>query len=137
MSVELYWSDWQCTQNFSKENLLGNCKFERLRRTQDNIRTDISETEYHLWIVSVWYSGCATIELVNIVRIIIIIVILNIIHGLSPGANYTDRATAACRQSDCQLLVSVTDPYGRILCFLDRSRYFSIKQLLSCTHEAE
>jgi hypothetical protein len=24
-------------------------------------------------------------------------------------------------------LVSVTDPYGRILCFLDRSRYFSIK----------
>jgi hypothetical protein len=34
-------------------------------------------------------------------------------------------------------MVSVTDPYGRILGFLDRSRYFSIKQLLSCTHEAE
>jgi hypothetical protein len=33
-------------------------------------------------------------------------------------------------------MVSVTDPYGRILRFLDRSRYFSIKQLLSCTHEA-
>jgi hypothetical protein len=32
---------------------------------------------------------------------------------------------------------SVTDPYGRILGFLDRSRYFSTKQLLSCTHEAE
>jgi hypothetical protein len=31
----------------------------------------------------------------------------------------------------------VTDPYGRIFGFLDRSRYFSIKQLLSCTHEAE
>jgi hypothetical protein len=31
----------------------------------------------------------------------------------------------------------VTDPYSRILDFLDRSRYFSIKQLLSCTHEAE
>jgi hypothetical protein len=29
------------------------------------------------------------------------------------------------------------DPYGRILGFLDRSRYFSIKQLHSCTHEAE
>jgi hypothetical protein len=26
------------------------------------------------------------------------------LHGLSPRANYTDRATAACRQSDCQLL---------------------------------
>jgi hypothetical protein len=55
------------------------------------------------------------------------------LHGLSPGANYTDRATAACRRSDCQLLrrgchvVSVTDPYGRILGFLDKSRYFSIK----------
>jgi hypothetical protein len=34
-------------------------------------------------------------------------------------------------------VVSVTDPFGRILGFLDRSRYFSIKKLLSCTHEAE
>jgi hypothetical protein len=55
------------------------------------------------------------------------------LHGLSPRANYTDRATAACRRSDCQHfadrgchMVSVTDPYGRILDFLDRSRYFSI-----------
>jgi hypothetical protein len=34
-------------------------------------------------------------------------------------------------------VVSVTNPYGRILGFLDRSRYSSIKQLLSCTHETE
>jgi hypothetical protein len=27
------------------------------------------------------------------------------LHGLSPRANYTDRATAACRRSDCQLLL--------------------------------
>jgi hypothetical protein len=54
--------------------------------------------------------------------------------GLSPRANYTDRATAACRRSDCQLLrivgghvVSVTDPDDRIFGFLDRSRYFPIK----------
>jgi hypothetical protein len=26
------------------------------------------------------------------------------LHGLSPRANNTDRATAACRQNDCQLL---------------------------------
>jgi hypothetical protein len=26
------------------------------------------------------------------------------LHSLSPRANYTDRATAACRRSDCQLL---------------------------------
>jgi hypothetical protein len=54
--------------------------------------------------------------------IIIIIIIINVVvkascifiaqinyrlkklHGLSPRANYTDRATAACRRSDCQLL---------------------------------
>jgi hypothetical protein len=34
-------------------------------------------------------------------------------------------------------MVGVTDPYGRILGFIDRSRYFSIKYVLSCTHEAE
>jgi hypothetical protein len=34
-------------------------------------------------------------------------------------------------------VVSVTVPYGRIHGFLDRSRYFSIKKLRSCTHEAE
>jgi hypothetical protein len=34
-------------------------------------------------------------------------------------------------------LVSVTDPYGLILGFLDRSRYFFFQQLLNCTHEAE
>jgi hypothetical protein len=57
----------------------------------------------------------------------------NKLHGLSPRANYTDRATAACRRSDCQLadkgchVVSVTDPYGRNLGFLDSSRYFFIK----------
>jgi hypothetical protein len=56
------------------------------------------------------------------------------LHGLSPRANYSDQATAACRRSDCQLfadrgchVVSVMDPYGRILGFLDRSHYFSIK----------
>jgi hypothetical protein len=28
----------------------------------------------------------------------------NKLHGLSPRANYTDRATAACQRSDCQRL---------------------------------
>jgi hypothetical protein len=58
----------------------------------------------------------------------------NKLHGLSPRANYTDRAIAACRRSDCQLfadkgchVVSMTDSFGRILGFLDRSRYFSIE----------
>jgi hypothetical protein len=29
-------------------------------------------------------------------------------------------------------VVSVTDPYGRILGFIDRNRYFSVEYLLSC-----
>jgi hypothetical protein len=65
------------------------------------------------------------------VKIYIYINIEKKLHDLSPRANYTDRATAACRQSNCQLfadrgchVVSVMDPYGRILGFLDRSRYF-------------
>ena len=52
-------------------------------------------------------------------------------RGLSPRANYTDRAAAAGRRSQCQLLriegchvVSATDPQAVKLCFLDRSRYF-------------
>jgi hypothetical protein len=28
----------------------------------------------------------------------------NKLHGLSPRANYTDRATAASRRSDCQVM---------------------------------
>jgi hypothetical protein len=40
----------------------------------------------------------------------------NKLHGLSPRANYTDRATAAFRRSDCQLLRidSATWPAWRI-----------------------
>jgi hypothetical protein len=52
------------------------------------------------------------------------------LRGPSPRSNYTDRATAACRQTfankGCHV-VSVTDPYGRILGFLDKGCYFSIK----------
>jgi hypothetical protein len=59
---------------------------------------------------------------------------VDLLHGLGPRANYTDRATAASRRSDCQLfadrgchVVTVTNPYVRILVFLDRNLYFSIK----------
>jgi hypothetical protein len=61
-------------------------------------------------------------------------IIFQQLHRQSPRANYTGQATAACWRSDCQLfadrgchVVSVKNPYGRILGFLDRSRYFSIK----------
>jgi hypothetical protein len=56
------------------------------------------------------------------------------LHGPSPRANYTGRVTADCWRSDFQLFEdvgchvdTVTNSYGRILGFLDRSRYFSTK----------
>jgi hypothetical protein len=52
----------------------------------------------------------------------------------SSRANYTDRETAACLRSKCQIfvyrgcrVVSAADPYGRILGFLDRNTYFSLQ----------
>jgi hypothetical protein len=50
------------------------------------------------------------------------------LHCLSLRANYTDRATAVSWRSSkfcggCHM-VSVTDPYGRILGFLEGSCYF-------------
>jgi hypothetical protein len=42
----------------------------------------------HIHITSIFYLCC------NVKKKL---------HGLSPRANYTDRATAACRRSDCQL----------------------------------
>jgi hypothetical protein len=45
---------------------------------------------------------------INYVLYNIILLVSNLtlkkLHGLSPRANYTDRATAACRRSNCQLL---------------------------------
>jgi hypothetical protein len=49
------------------------------------------------------------------------------LRGLSPRANYTDGATAACRPTAADRgchVVSATDPYGRTLGFLDRSATF-------------
>jgi hypothetical protein len=34
-------------------------------------------------------------------------------------------------------VANVTDAYGHIVGFLDRSRYFYFKELSNCTHEAE
>jgi hypothetical protein len=62
---------------------------------------------------------------------------------LSPKTNYRLRERRLLAKlvptfsdTGCDV-VSVTDPYGRILGFLDRSRYFSSKWLFNCTHEAE
>jgi hypothetical protein len=45
------------------------------------------------------------------------------LRGLSLRANYNDRVTAKL-VPNLHHMVSVTDPYGHNLGFLDRSRYF-------------
>jgi hypothetical protein len=49
----------------------------------------------------------------------------NKLRGLSPQANYIDRANLVPTLADrgCRV-VSATDPHGCILGFLDRSRYY-------------
>jgi hypothetical protein len=58
----------------------------------------------------------------------------NVLRGLNPRVNDTDRAFSDCRRSRCQFLriEGVTwsawwIPYGSNLDFLDQSRYFSFK----------
>jgi hypothetical protein len=56
--------------------------------------------------------GCNVVSVTNpygcilsfLDRALIIIIITYLLRGLSPQANYTDRATAACRRSQCQRL---------------------------------
>jgi hypothetical protein len=73
------------------------------------------------------------------------------LHNLKKKTPWSESASELYRPSDRRLsakwlptfadrvchVVGVTDSYGHILGFLDRSRYFSIKQFLSCTHEAQ
>jgi hypothetical protein len=68
----------------------------------------------------------------------------NKLRGLSSQANYTDRATAACRGSWFQLLRiegvawwAQRIPTAVISVFYTAAATFSFKQLLSCTHKAE
>jgi hypothetical protein len=50
------------------------------------------------------YSICSKNSIVNCALMYNIPALKKNLHGLSPRANYTDRATAACRRSVDQLL---------------------------------
>jgi hypothetical protein len=51
-----------------------------------------------------WYNSGQLVLSITSCYLLCISVLIFLLHGLSPRANYTDQATAACRQSDCQLL---------------------------------
>jgi hypothetical protein len=83
--------------------------------------------ESSLWHVPYQSPGSFCVCICSLAHLLFSLTGFYLLHGLSPWA------TTACRWSDCQLLrieghvVSMMDPYGRILDFLDRSRYFSIE----------
>jgi hypothetical protein len=60
------------------------------RRAVENIQMDLGEMG---WVCVDWISLAQDKEQWE-----------KKLHGLSPRANYTDRAAAACRRSACQLL---------------------------------
>jgi hypothetical protein len=53
---------------------------------------------------SIYYGNEGSSSSAGDVECYVIVIKLLKLHGLSPRANYTDRATAACRRSDCQLV---------------------------------
>jgi hypothetical protein len=77
------------------------------------MRTEFESTFDVRFVLARHYAGSVNLEICNIgvpnynilrtARRIYTCKKKNL-HGLSPRANYTDRATAACRRSDCQLL---------------------------------
>jgi hypothetical protein len=58
----------------------------------------------NLWDTTACYRDSCTFFMVNGNAQITHLPKKTKLHGPNPRANYTDRATAACRRSDCQLL---------------------------------
>jgi hypothetical protein len=89
------------TMLIHRQNIIFNpLKFYKYATMQTNgglsvgiVRLRTKATELVGWLVLLCYYGFTRYPIPCIK-----------LHGLSPRANYTDRATAACRRSDCQLL---------------------------------
>jgi hypothetical protein len=65
---------------------------------------DISLRNFGYFLRVAWYHISEYKTLYGRLQWTLITFIKEKLHGLSPRAYYTDRATAACRRSDCQLL---------------------------------
>jgi hypothetical protein len=79
--------------------------------SQSDVRSTVRKRSWLLlflvYVNDIWRNIESTIRLFAddyVGRFLIIKTKQIKLHGLSPRANYTDRATAACRRSDCQLL---------------------------------
>jgi hypothetical protein len=83
---------------FTARKILGTHFYYRLSRPQGLVRLEgLGELKNPLTSLRIEpcnLQACRIAPLVYIKKL----------HGLSPRANYTDRATAACRRSDCQLV---------------------------------
>jgi hypothetical protein len=58
----------------------------------------------NVWVLRKTFTVCVIYCFVPIIILCLKLKLKLKLHGLSPRANYTGRATAACRRSDCQLL---------------------------------
>jgi hypothetical protein len=89
------------------------------------------DTPHSLMQIIAWYlKSCAKNSFTThrtTLPLLFYMFLTYLLRGLSPQANYTDRATAACRRSYCQLLRiegatwSAWHPYGHVLGFLGRT----------------
>jgi hypothetical protein len=123
---------------------LQDCTQSWQRRPESEFSKFLNETSYAMFLFycavytqsSVVFRHGGTIMKDNKIscsylsEIILNLKIKTKLHGLNPRANYTDRATAACWRSDCQLvrIEGATWSAWRIPpAVFSRSRYFSIK----------
>jgi hypothetical protein len=106
------WALWRMEAKFGRNNFPACTNGQILFRVQE-------ATEKWLWVVLATFCKFASLETMG-----------HVTPWPESRVNYTDRATAPCRRSYFQFLriegcsvVSSTDTHGRILCFLNWSRY--------------
>jgi hypothetical protein len=63
-------------------------------------QSDITRNKLHLQHI----QSEQNVDFLILKQVVHVVNHLTKLHGLSPRANYTDRVTAACRRSDCQLV---------------------------------
>jgi hypothetical protein len=98
-----------------ESNTLSNCcNFCSVRldcnyatKARENLDSSTNESHTHPFMFQHILTAVSRIYLFNLWLLEIfksLLIHKKRLHGLSPRANYTDRATATCRRSDCQLL---------------------------------
>jgi hypothetical protein len=92
-----YWQERRCSFRYDRGFTMIWCEHKYWQRPKLEIGCSDSPKEAIGWQINEWVVWERT-------SISILPPFILKLHGLSPRANYTDRATAASRRSGCQLL---------------------------------